>query len=114
MFDVGGIEDDEQGILVDAAITYLTLFFHNGKQIKLQFALSDSLMTNTIVGFPSIVQIKLARMLHKGYVHFEVFNAQFPVAMRVPNRSSAPANVTQELAPTTLVSTANIPDPRND
>jgi hypothetical protein len=99
-FDVGGIDDDEQGITVDAAITYLTPFFHNGEQVKLQFALSDSLTTNTILGFPST-------MLHKGYVHSEVFNAQFPVAMRVPNRSSAPANVTQELAPTTLVSTAN-------
>jgi hypothetical protein len=55
MFNVGGIYDDEQGITADAAITYLTLFFHNGEQIKLQFALSDSLTTNTIIGFPSIV-----------------------------------------------------------
>jgi hypothetical protein len=99
---------------VDAAITYLTPFFHNGEQVKLQFALSESLTTNTILGFPSIVRMKLAMMLHKGYVHSELFNAQFPVAMRVPNRSSAPANVTQELTPTTLISVAKTQDPRND
>jgi hypothetical protein len=60
-------------------MTYLTPFFHNGEQVKLQFALSNSLTTNRILGFPSIVQMKLAM------VHSEVFNAQFPVAMRVPN-----------------------------
>jgi hypothetical protein len=103
-FHVGGIGDNEQGITVGAAITHLTPIFHNGEQVKLQFALSDSLTTNTILGL----------MLHKGYLHSEVFNAQFPVAMRVPNRSSAPANMTQELTPTMLVSTANAQDPRND
>jgi hypothetical protein len=113
-FDVGGMDDDEQGITVDAAITYLTPFFHNGEQVKLQFALSDSLAANTILGFPSILLMKLAVMLHKGYVQSEVCNAQFPVAMQVANRSSAPANVTQELTPTTLLSAANTQDPRND
>jgi hypothetical protein len=57
--------------------------------------------------------MKLAMMLHKGYVHSEVFNAQFPLAMRVPNVSSAPAKGTQELTQTTLVSMANTQDPRN-
>jgi hypothetical protein len=32
MFNVGRIDNDEQGIMVDAAITYLTLSFHNGEQ----------------------------------------------------------------------------------
>jgi hypothetical protein len=53
--NVGVIDVDEQGVMVDAAITYLTPFFHNGEQVKIQFALSDSLTTNTILGFPSIV-----------------------------------------------------------
>jgi hypothetical protein len=80
-FNVGGISDDEQGVTVDTAITYLTPFLHNGEQVKLQFALSDSLTTNIVLRVPSIMQMKLAMMLHKGYVHLEVFNAQSLVAM---------------------------------
>jgi hypothetical protein len=113
-FGVGGIDADEQGITEDAAITYLTPFFHNGEQVKLQFAFSESLNTNTMMGFPSIAQMKLAMLLHKGYVHSEVFNAQFPEVMRVPNGSSTPANITQEVTPTTLLSMANTQDPRNN
>ncbi len=55
MFDIGGIDDDEQGIMANTAITYYTPFFHNTEQIKIQFALSESLTTNTILGFPFIV-----------------------------------------------------------
>jgi hypothetical protein len=102
-FNIGGIDDDEQGITVDAAITYYTLFFHNGEQVKIQFALSESLTTNTILGFPSIVQMKLAMLLHKGYIHSEVFNMQFPITMQVPLRSSTPPNVSDAITPTTLL-----------
>jgi hypothetical protein len=103
-FDIGGIDDDEQGITVDAAITYYTPFFHNGEQVKIQFALSESLTTNTILGFPSIVRMKLAMLLHKGYIHSEVFNMQFPITMQVPTRSTTPPNVTDTSTPTTLLS----------
>jgi hypothetical protein len=74
MFNVGGIENDEQGLTVDAAITYCTPFFHKGNQVKIQFTLSDSLTTNTILGFPSIIQMKLAMVLHKEYIHSKILN----------------------------------------
>jgi hypothetical protein len=102
-FDVGGIDDDEQGLTVDAAITYYTPFFHKGEQVKIQFALSDSLTTNTILGFPSIIRMKLAMVLHKGYIHSEILNEQFPITMKVPTRTSTPPNVTDTETPTLLL-----------
>jgi hypothetical protein len=73
--------------------------------VKLQFVLSNSLTTNTILGFQSIVKMGLAMLLHKGYIHFEIFNKQFPVTKRVPARSPTPPNVPLSdinLMPTTL------------
>jgi hypothetical protein len=106
-FGIGGIDKEEQGIIVKAAMTYYTPFFHNGKQVKIQFTLSKSLTTNTILGFPSIVQMKLAMLLHKGYIHSEVFNMQFSITMQVPSRSSTPPNVTGAITPTTLLNQAS-------
>jgi hypothetical protein len=73
--------------------------------VKIQFALSESLATNTILGFPSIVvQMKLAMLLHKGYIHSKVFNIQFPITMQVPARSTTPPDVTKAINPTTPLS----------
>jgi hypothetical protein len=71
--------------------------------VKIQFAPSESLRTNTILGFPSIVRMKLAMLLHKGYIHPEIFNLQFPITMQIPTRAAAPPNVTEEVTTTTLL-----------
>jgi hypothetical protein len=39
-------------------------------------------MTNTILGFPFIIPMKLAMVLHKGYIHSEILKEEFPSTMK--------------------------------
>jgi hypothetical protein len=93
-FDVEGIEGNKQGLTVDVAITYYKPFFHKGEEVKIKFALSNSLTTrNTILGFPSTVPMKSAMVHHDGFIRLEIFNEQFLITTKVPSGTATLPNV---------------------
>jgi hypothetical protein len=47
--------------------------------------------------------MKMAMVLHKGYIHSEILNEQFPITMKVPTRIATPPNVTDTGTPTLLL-----------
>jgi hypothetical protein len=94
-FEIGGIGESDS-IAITAAIIYITDFWHEGTRVKWMFALSDNCSANTLIGFPTIVDLKLEMSMHAGIINSTLLNQSFEMHMKEPARTAAPSSQMQD------------------
>jgi hypothetical protein len=88
-YEIGGIEEDGEGVQVSAEITYFTPYIVNGLFVDFVVGLSDETSANTIYGLPIQTQTKFVIDLEESTVHSAVLRESFPVTFEEPSRTDS-------------------------